>query len=266
MSAPARPAPPSPPAAPPGVALAVTSLTGGIVAVLGCWIPLLGLGSLLLGLIAAGVGLAALLLVRRGRARGRGMAVAGVVTSSVAVVVSGAVTVAVVVGYGGPGAVLDSFLLGVEEGSVQARDDLFVEPAAALGAQERVGDFVVAVTSVETHESTEADPATGEVLSEVDYVLMDVTVTNTTAVTADADADLRFVVRGGDGRVTLGDECTAWAPPAPQAFWSLAPGATVVVPVCFDIAPRAVPGSRVGISSQRDGVTSMESWQLQPVP
>ena len=263
MSAPTRaPAPPAAP--PPGVALAVTSLIGGTVAVLGCWIPVLRLGGLVLGLIAGAVGVVALHLVRRGRARGRGLAVAGVVTSSVAVVVAASVTVAMVLAHGGVGGVRDSFLLGAREGAIAARSDLFAGPAAALGVQEPVGDLLVTVTSAGTIESTEVDAVTGGVLSQVDHVLMDVTVANAAPVTADPGWDLLFVVLGGDGRVTLGEACLDLVPPVPEAFSNLAPGATVVVPVCFDIAPHAVPGSRVGISSDRVGEGSMKSWELQP--
>ena len=76
-------------------------------------------------------------------------------------------------------------------------------------------------------------------------------------------ADLLFAVMGGDGHVTLGNECDAVAPLALGAFDDLAPGA-VVVPLCFDIAPEDVPGNRVGISRAREGTASMVVWELEP--
>ncbi len=265
------PAPPAPATAPLQPAtpstrtgLAVTSLVGGIVAVVGCWIPYLGLGSLLPGLLAGGLGLAVLRAVRRGRAGGRGMAIAGLVTSSVAVVVAVTVTVAAVVGAGGPSAARQSLLLGVEEGLAQEREQLLTGPAAALGSQQDVGGFVVAVTSAETIESAEVDAVTGEVLSSVDYVLMDVSVANASGAWADPQEDLLFVVVEGDRQVTLGNRCAAVAPPAPDAYDGLAAGAVVVVPICFDIDPNDVPGSRVGISSAQAGASSMALWELEP--
>lgn len=73
---------------PPGQGLAVAALVLGILALLSTWIPLLGLFLLVLSLAAIGLGIFALVQISRGRARGRGLAIAGIILGLVSVVVS----------------------------------------------------------------------------------------------------------------------------------------------------------------------------------
>jgi len=68
--------------------LAITALVLGIVALLGCWIPILNFGSIGLGLIGVVLGVVALVQVSKGRAGGKVMAIVGTALSAVAIVLS----------------------------------------------------------------------------------------------------------------------------------------------------------------------------------
>ena len=68
--------------------LAVASLVLGILAVLGCLVPLLNVGSILLGLVGVVLGFVAMRAAARRRAGGRGLAVTGLVLSVLAIVVA----------------------------------------------------------------------------------------------------------------------------------------------------------------------------------
>lgn len=74
--------------APPGQGLAIAALVLGILALLSTWIPLVGLFLLVLSLAAVVLGIVALVQVSRGRARGRGLAIAGIILGLLSVVVS----------------------------------------------------------------------------------------------------------------------------------------------------------------------------------
>ncbi|GAA1984372.1 hypothetical protein GCM10009718_22180 [Isoptericola halotolerans] len=74
--------------------LAITALVLGIVALLGCWIPFLNIGSALLGLVGVVLGIIAIVQASRGNAGGRGMALTGTILSAVAVVLAVAISIA----------------------------------------------------------------------------------------------------------------------------------------------------------------------------
>jgi hypothetical protein len=78
---------PYPPAPHPMSGTAITSLVLGILAVMFCWIPVVGLVAWPLCLLGGGFGVAAMGPTGRGVADGRGLAVAGLVCSAVALAV-----------------------------------------------------------------------------------------------------------------------------------------------------------------------------------
>ncbi|WP_277211836.1 DUF4190 domain-containing protein [Isoptericola croceus] len=73
--------------------LAIAALVLGIVALLGCWIPILNIGSILLGLVGIVLGIVAIVQAARGTAGGKVMAIVGVALSVVAIVLSIVVSV-----------------------------------------------------------------------------------------------------------------------------------------------------------------------------
>ena len=70
-----------------GNGLAIAALVLGILALLGSWIPIINIGSLLLGLVAVILAVVAL----RRKAGGRGLSLGGLITGGLAIVVSGVV-------------------------------------------------------------------------------------------------------------------------------------------------------------------------------
>jgi hypothetical protein len=68
--------------------LAITSLVLGIVAVLGCWIPFLNIGSVVLGLAGLVLGIVALVQASKGAAGGQVMAIIGAALSTLAIIVA----------------------------------------------------------------------------------------------------------------------------------------------------------------------------------
>ncbi|MFV0459108.1 MAG: hypothetical protein ACK5MT_10135 [Actinomycetales bacterium] len=72
----------------PSRALAIAALTLSIIALLGSWIPFVGLGFGLFALAGFIIGIVAIVQVGKGRARGRGMAITGVVLSVISVLVA----------------------------------------------------------------------------------------------------------------------------------------------------------------------------------
>lgn len=72
----------------PGRGLAIAALVLGILAILSTWIPLVGLFLMVLSLAAIITGIIALVMTTRGRARGKGMAVAGIILGVLSIVTS----------------------------------------------------------------------------------------------------------------------------------------------------------------------------------
>ncbi|WP_418276386.1 hypothetical protein ACNHYB_00220 [Isoptericola jiangsuensis] len=73
--------------------LAITALVLGILALLGCWIPVLNIGSIVLGIAGLVLGIIALVQVSKGTAGGKVMAIVGGSLSLLAIVLAIVVTV-----------------------------------------------------------------------------------------------------------------------------------------------------------------------------
>ena len=76
--------------------MAIASLVLGILALVGCLIPVLNIVSIILGIIAIILGIVALRAIKQGRAGGKGMAIAGIVLSILAIL--GAILINVLLG------------------------------------------------------------------------------------------------------------------------------------------------------------------------
>ncbi len=77
----------------PSSTMAVVALVLGILALLGSWIPFVNIVSLLMGIVGAIVGFMALSRIKKGTASGRGLALGGVITSILAILISVVVVV-----------------------------------------------------------------------------------------------------------------------------------------------------------------------------
>lgn len=72
----------------PGKGLAIAALVLGILALLGSWIPVLNVVSILMAIVGIILGGVALSKIRKGTASGRGMALGGIITSVLAILVA----------------------------------------------------------------------------------------------------------------------------------------------------------------------------------
>lgn len=253
---------PTPPAVRRGKGLAVAALVLGIVAVAGCFVPLLNIGSIVLALIGLTLGIVAL---ARG-AEGRGLAVAGVVLAAVAVIV--AITVNALAG---------KALNAVSEAADQAATDtangyssLAPEDAEArgsahaIGTQATVGDYTVSVDSV-TQDATRivADanqfntPATGR------YVLVDVTATyNGTADEASPWIDLTLGFQGTDARNYSTTSCDAALPNSSFDQPGLRTGGTATFQECFDVPAAAIADGLVTVEQFANFADDRVAWSI----
>lgn len=68
--------------------LAIASLVCAILAILGSFVPILNVVSILLALVAVGLGIAAIVSSSKGGKRGKGLGIAGVIVGAVAIIVS----------------------------------------------------------------------------------------------------------------------------------------------------------------------------------
>lgn len=264
MSQLADPVPPpgysgQPPSARPGsgTGLAVAAMVLGILALLGCWVPLLNVLSVLLALAGLGVGVPALVLAVQGRRGGRGMALAGVITSAVAIIGSVVVTVVFSAALGGIADALQSAdsdstaTAGPPSSTSSPSADPEPPPAAealALGTAAQVGEYAVTVTGVDqdadarvAEQSEFNPPPTGR------YILVDLTVTYTGTEEGDAWIDLAPTYRGTDARDYDSSSCTAVTPDPAIEQPTLRTGGTASFSVCFDLPPEAVAGGQVAV-------------------
>ncbi|PRZ05210.1 hypothetical protein BCE75_108192 [Isoptericola sp. CG 20/1183] len=74
--------------------LAITALVLGIVALLGCWIPFLNIGSAVVGIVGVVLGIVAIVKASRGTVGGKVMAIVGTALSALAIALSIVISVA----------------------------------------------------------------------------------------------------------------------------------------------------------------------------
>lgn len=79
---------PAEPPVKPSSGFAIAALVLGILALLNCWIPFVGVVGLVLGVVGLVFGIVSLVRVGRNLASGKGMAIAGTICSSIAIVVA----------------------------------------------------------------------------------------------------------------------------------------------------------------------------------
>ena len=155
--------------------------------------------------IGIGLGVPTLVLAVRGRRGGRGPAIAGLITSTLAIVVPVAVTLVVFVVAPAGAAARPS-----EQDDVAAR----AEPLA-VGTRTTVGDHTVAVTGVD--QDADDVIAAADPLNEApagQYMLIDLNVTDDGAEEGDAWLDSAIDHLGTEARDDSDDSCGAVVPDA----------------------------------------------------
>jgi hypothetical protein len=202
-------APVPPPYAPPkkGAGLAIASMVLGIIALLLSWVPIVNNVAAVIALVGLGLGIPALLRARRGTAGGKGLAITGLVTSVVAIVL-------VIVTQVFYASVIDEVERSLDEELNGAPADAVAPdlgepvteetPAPAadvvpLGVPAQVGDYQVTVDAVQLDGNAAVAAAndfneapTGQ------YVIAQLTVTYTGTEEGTPGWDLSAVFHGTD--------------------------------------------------------------------
>ena len=248
------PPPYSPPAPKKGAGLAIASMVLGIIALLLSWIPIINNLAAVLAVVGLGLGIPALLRARKGTHEGRGMAIAGLVTSVVAIVVvlaTQAFYSEVIdevereldrdVSSSAPSELVDED----EPSDVPAEESGDVVP---LGTPAQVGDYEVTVDSLQLDADEIVaganqfnDPPTGQ------YVLATLTVTYNGTEEGVPGMDLTAIFHGSDSRQYSDSECSAVTPDDSMQAPTLNPGGVDTFEFCMDVAPEGLAGGQLSI-------------------
>ena len=250
--------PPFQPPAPPkgGSGLAIASMVLGIIALLISWIPIVNNLAAVIALVGLGLGIPALIRARRGTHTGQGMAITGLITSVVALVL-------VVVTQLFYSAVIDEVERSLDEDLNSAPADAvapgLAEPvtgdeaapaadAVPLGVPAQVGDYQVTVDAVQLDGNAAVAAAndfdeapTGQ------YVITQLTVTYTGADEGMPGWDLSTVFHGTDARQYSDADCTAVLADDAIDAPTLNPGGTDTFQFCMDVPPSAIPGGQLSV-------------------
>jgi hypothetical protein len=236
-----------------GSGLAVASMVVGIVGLLLSWVPFINNVAAVLAVVGLGLGIPALIRARRGTHEGAGLAITGLVTSALALVLV---------------LVTQLFFLkvadGVERGihqSISANELAPAEPAAPaeepaavapelvpLGTPTQIGDYQVSVDSVLLDGNAVVaggnsfnEPPTGQ------YVVVQVTATYTGAEDGMPGWELSAIFHGSDARQYSDTDCGAVLPDDAMDSPTLNTGGTDTFQFCMDVPPTAIPGGQLSI-------------------
>jgi hypothetical protein len=251
---PAGPPPYGPPAGQPptkGAGLAIASMVLGILALLLSWIPIINNLAAVLALVGLGLGIPALISARRGTRRGTGLAITGLVTSVLALVL-------VVVTQMFFAKVIDEVDRAIDEGVSQSdiapADTGVAEDVAAtpdvvpLGVPAQVGDYEVSVDSVELDgNATVADANDFNEEPTGQYVVIQVTATYTGSEEGMPGWDLSAIFHGTDSRQYSDSECSVVLQDDAMDASTLNSGGSDTFQFCMDVPPTAITGGQLSI-------------------
>ena len=251
-------APVPPPQTPPqkGAGLAIASMVLGIIALLLSWVPVINNLAAVLAVVGLGLGIPALLRARRGTAGGKGLAITGLVTSVLALVLVIATQVFYASVLDEVERSLDEELNGAPADAVAPEliDPLTEEaPAPAadvvpLGVPAQVGDYQVSVDAVQL--DGDAAVAAANEFNEAptgQYVIAQLTVTYTGAEEGTPGWDLSAVFHGTDARQYSDADCMAALADDAMEAPTLNPGGSDTFQFCMDVPPSAIPGGQLSV-------------------
>lgn len=237
-----------------GAGLAIASMVLGIIALLLSWIPFINNLAAVLAVIGLGLGIPALLLARRGTHGGTGMAITGLVTSVLAIVV-------VILTQIFFASVIDEVdrSLSQSAGESAAPAEASEEPAAPeeqapeativpLGVPTPIGDYEVTVDAVELNGNETVaganqfnEPPAGQ------FVITQLTVTYLGTEEGMPGFDLTAVFHGNDARQYSDADCSAVLPDDAMDSPTLNNGGSDTFQFCMDVPPAAIEGGQLSI-------------------
>jgi hypothetical protein len=239
-----------------GAGLAIASMVLGIIALLLSWVPVINDLAAVLAVVGLGLGIPALLRARRGASGGKGLAITGLVTSVLAIVLVFATQVFYASVLDEVERSLDQELNGAPADAVTPE---LVEPpteeAAApvadvvpLGVPAQVGDYQVTVDAVQLDGNAAVAAAnrfnedpTGQ------YVIAQLTVTYTGGEEGTPGWDLSAVFHGTDARQYSDADCSAVLADDAMEAPTLNPGGSDTFQFCMDVPPSAIPGGQLSV-------------------
>ncbi|GAA1917388.1 hypothetical protein GCM10009688_23100 [Arthrobacter gandavensis] len=257
-----------------GRGMALAGLILGIVALFLFWIPIISWLALILALIGLGLGIAALVTAVRQRTSAKGLSIAAVVVSGVALVAAILVTA------------FWGALFNAVEDEVSSNPSSTRTPSATaspsasasgsssatasaellpLGTAAEVGEYSVSVSSVQLN-ATDAILGFNEFnqAPEGQYVLITLDVVYNGNEEGDPWLDLRTNFVGSDSRQYDESTCLAVLDLQGTSVPTLENGGAAQYEVCMDVPATALPGQRV-LVEETFGLTepTEASWQTQ---
>ena len=235
-----------------GAGLAIASMVLGILALLLSWIPIINNLAAVLALVGLGLGIPALIRARRGSHSGTGLAITGLVTSVLAIVL-------VIVTQLFFAKVIDEVDQAIDEGISTPSAAAPSDPAAAedvvetsdvvpLGVAAQVGDYDVSVDSVELNGNDIVaggnqfnDPPTGQ------YIVIQVTATYQGTEEGMPGWDLSAIFHGTDSRQYSDSDCSQVMPDDALDAPTLNSGGSDTFQFCMDVPPTAIDGGQLSI-------------------
>jgi hypothetical protein len=250
---PAGPPPYGPPAGLPpkkGAGLAIASMVLGILALLLSWIPIINNLAAILALVGLGLGIPALIRARRGTHGGTGMAITGLVTSVLAIVL-------VIVTQLFFAKVIDEVDRAIDEGVTNGaapsdpaavEDVVETSEVVPLGVAAQIGDYDVSVDAVELDGNATVasgnefnEPPTGQ------YVVIQVTATYQGTEEGMPGWDLSAIFHGTDSRQYSDSDCSQVLPDDAMDAPTLNGGGSDTFQFCMDVPPTAIAGGQLSI-------------------
>ena len=255
-----------------GRGLALGGLIVGIVALVLCWVPVIGL---VLSLVGLGLAIAALVIAVRRRTSAKGLAIAGTVVSGVALIA--AIVVAAFLS-----AVITSISDSIESASPSASG---TNPATStpstgtgsasatataaellpIGTAAEVGEYTVTVSSVQL-DATAAILGFSELNQPPDgqYVLVTLDVVYNGNEESDPWLDLTANFVGSDSRQYDESTCSAVLDLEGTSVPTLENGGAAQYEVCMDVPAAALPGQRVLVEETFGLTRPLEaSWRTE---
>ncbi|MBF4993241.1 DUF4190 and DUF4352 domain-containing protein [Arthrobacter gandavensis] len=261
-----------------GRGMALAGLILGIVALFLFWIPIISWVALVMALVGLGLGIAALVTAVRERTSARGLSIAAVVVSGVALLASILVTAF----WGALFSAVDDEASNNSSSTITrgATDSPPVSGSATssssasatasaqllpLGTAGEVGDYAVTVSSVQLG-ATDAILGFNEFnqAPEGQYVLITLDVVYNGTEEGDPWLDLRTNFVGSDNRQYDESTCLAVLDLQGTSVPTLENGGEAQYEVCMDVPAAALPGQRV-LVEDTFGLTepTEASWQTE---
>jgi hypothetical protein len=223
----------------------------GIIALLLSWIPIINNVAAVVAVVGLGLGIPALIRARRGTAGGTGMAITGLVTSVLAILLVIATQLLFVKALDEAGTSLEEAIADVEAGADPAPEGDEAAPPSEtvpLGVPAEVGDYTVTVDSVQLDGNALVaganqfnDPPNGQ------YVIVQLTTTYLGTEEGMPGMDLTAVFHGTDARQYSDSDCGAVLPDDSMDAPTLNSGGSDTFQFCMDVPPAAIEGAQLSV-------------------